>query len=516
MRLLYSLLLVAGVALSKKTSHWQEEAVETSSDVPSLRGTPEVPIHIAAKLEKKLAKVEMTYEAAKSALAARSDASHKHSLNAAAKARDARMKERAAKKEPTISLAELQDKRNKLHADVRAKRKEARTSTGETKGAQDIESTFYGGSGETSLEVWTYFSDHRFKYAGSSAMYGTESTGEEHGPASFSSDMRNWEFHAFEVHPDLGHVYVRGTYGHFGYFEGEVYPGEWTNELRAYVKWMEADDHPGVHATLSGAAVLNYNMDYGDVYGERWRFDSTSGPWYDNTVGQWNSWAGVPVEYLGMDPYDTAKVLCFYSPGNDFSGDVENPRGYVYQAMNDRGMTTVMPTDAGSPIGGVLGGYIYKYSPKECRDFPELCAQYNRIETGHYGNDLLVNFQSSAVVLSGFWHALSGPKSGQVGTVLYGMMDAYDEEEMMDYSLMFGFHCDPTDYGKGGDYGYGSSESSNYYFYYGGDLGEGECYFEGYWRHHMKDRATVDHLMAMNRGNVRGLKRTFKSIYGVK
>jgi len=514
MRLLYSFLLVAGLTLAKKPARWQEDAAEQSTDA-SLRGIPGgVPADVAAKLEKRLESMEATYESVRAGLAARSEESHKHSLVAAAKIHEKRMKERATNKdEKAFSLAEVQQKRNKLRSDLLAKRKEARQS--KAKGDVQSATIMYDDDDETytqtNLEVWTYFSNHRFIHAGT-GMYGESMNIESVGdstPASYSNDMRNWDFHAFEVDPNHGPVYVRGTYGHFGYFEGEVYQDyEDHSKLHAFVKWMEADDRPGVHATLSGGAVLKYDMEYGDVHGERWRSDSHAGPWYENSVDYWEGWAGVPVDYLGMDHYETAKVLCFYDHHNPHTGDVSNPRGFVYQAFNDRGMTAFIPTDVGSPIGGVLGGYVYKYSPKECRQFPELCAQYNRIETGEYGNDLLVNFQSSAVVASGFWHAHTGPKGGQVGTVLYGMMEFHDDESGHDYSLILGFNCDPIEY----------PDDDAYYndYYYGGDLGDGECYFEGYWRHYMKDRPTFDHLMALNRGNVRGLKRAFKSVYGLK
>merc|ERR1712000_730706 len=178
---------------------------------------------------------------------------------------------------------------NKLRSDLLAKRKEARQS--KAKGDVQSATIMYDDDDETytqtNLEVWTYFSNHRFIHAGT-GMYGESMNIESVGdstPASYSNDMRNWDFHAFEVDPNHGPVYVRGTYGHFGYFEGEVYQDyEDHSKLHAFVKWMEADDRPGVHATLSGGAVLKYDMEYGDVHGERWRSDSHAGPWYENSV----------------------------------------------------------------------------------------------------------------------------------------------------------------------------------------------------------------------------------------
>jgi len=508
MRLLYSLLLFAGLSLAKKTARWQEDAADISTDT-SLRGVPGgVPMDVATKLEKKLASMESTYERVRAGLAARSDDNHKHSFSAATKAHEARLKERSTKKEErTVSFMELQQKRNKLRSDLLAKRKEARKSSegvhGSTVGYDDDYE-------QTELEVWTYFSNQRHNHGGGAATgYGGMSA-ESMGSASMD-DMRNWEFHAIEKDPYMGPVYVRGTYGHFGYFEGEMFQDyEDHNKAHAFVKWMEADDRPGVQETVSGSAVLKYDMSYGEVMGDMWKSGSNhDDPWYMNGMDYWYAWAGVPVDQIGMDHYETAFTMCFYDHENPHTGDVRNPRGFVYQSFNDRGMTTFMPTDVGSPIGGVLGGYVYKYSPKECRQFPELCAQYNRIETGEYGNDLLVNFQSSAVVASGFWHAHTGPKGEQTGTVLYGMMDFHDKEMGDDYSLVIGFNCDPIHYEDGDDAYYGS-------FYYGENLGDGECHFEGYWRHYVKDRQVVDHLMSFNRGNVRGLKRAVKSIYGMK
>lgn len=501
------MLLFAGVSLAKKTTRWQEDAPDITADV-SLRGVPGgVPVDVAAKLEKKLESMESTYERMQAGLAARSNENHKHSFAAATKAHEARLKERATNKEEkqTISFTELKQKRNKLRSDILAKRKEASKS----KSAADVHSatTGYGDDYiQTEVEVWTYYSNQRHNHNYYGAYEGMSS--ELMGTTSASmSDMRNWEFHALEIDPYMGPVYVRGTYGHFGYFEGEVFQDyEDHNKAHAFVKWMEADDR--LHETISGSAVLKYDMSYGEVMGDMWKSGSYHDePWYMNGMDEWYAWAGVPVHEIGMDHYETAFTMCFYDHENPHTGDVRNPRGFVYQSFNDRGITTFMPTDVGSPIGGVLGGYMYKYSLKECRQFPELCAQYNRIETGEYGNDLLVNFQSSAVIATGFWHAHSGPKGEQKGTVLYGMMDYHDEETGDDYSLLIGFNCDPTHI---------EEEENSYYgsFYYG-SLGDGECHFEGYWRHYMKDRPTVDHLMSLNRGNVRGLKRAVKSIYGM-
>jgi hypothetical protein len=96
--------------------------------------------------------------------------------------------------------------------------------------------------------------------------------------ASNAYPQGNKEYHCFDI--EEGHrVYVRGSYGHFGYFEGAV---DASDPQVFYVNWYE--NAAGTLIPTGGSAILTYSATFDEVAGPFWNSGSSD---FQDSFGAW-------------------------------------------------------------------------------------------------------------------------------------------------------------------------------------------------------------------------------------
>lgn len=215
------------------------------------------------------------------------------------------------------------------------------------------------------------------------------------------------EYHCFNYDNNGIIIYVRGTYGNYGYFEGNVDP---INELVFYINWYETSIINNNLAASTGSAILNYSSTWDAVSGTYWITGSGD---MANSFKRWNSINGTfIVNDSSTSNSDTLLEKCLY-PGVNY----ETQRSSI-SILSDLSMTS--ESDAGSstfckvPVGGPgtwLGTYEYKYTI----DVDGVTGT----ETGNYGINPLGFSVKSGRGFVGQWIANTGPFAGHTGTNLY-------------------------------------------------------------------------------------------------
>lgn len=213
------------------------------------------------------------------------------------------------------------------------------------------------------------------------------------------------EYHCFDKDSSGNRIYVRGTYGNFGYFEGAV---DSTRDTQFNVNWYESAT--GTLVPTSGAATLNYTLAFDAVNGPYWATGSSD---LANSYGQWGSENGVFVTD-DSTPAGVEEILakCLYPGVNAVAArdSVAALDGTVsVSGSSAQGQNTLCEMPAGTPGGSWLGTYQYVYGENDG----------DATEIGNYGTNPFAFWVTSGMGFVGSWHASTGPIEGDYGTNLY-------------------------------------------------------------------------------------------------
>jgi hypothetical protein len=232
------------------------------------------------------------------------------------------------------------------------------------------------------------------------------------------------EYHCLDVDDFSNIVYIRGTYGNFGYFEGANMASD-NSGVDFLVNWYEAAT--GSNEATSGSAFLSYDST---------SIQSVSGPYWNSgssdmldSRGAWSSINGVFVTDDSTESgASTILEKCLY-PGvvrakaRDDIVQLRNPSSI--SAASGQGSNDLCEIPAGVPKGSWLGTYQYVYGDDDG----------GGIELGDYGVRPIAFWGESGMGFVGTWHAATGGYAGSYGTNLY--MTVSQE----DLPVTVGFYC---------------------------------------------------------------------------
>lgn len=234
--------------------------------------------------------------------------------------------------------------------------------------------------------------------------------------------MGSKEFHCFDS--DGGQTtYVRGTYGHFGYFEGAV---DAMNNHTFHVNWYESAS--GTLTPTMGSATLTYSDNFEEVNGTFW----SSGR--SDIMDSYGAWYAASGTYVTDDDANaTASELmlrrCLY-PGAAAADDRDDidelHESYISSFSQDGGGNNFRYMQA-SGAGAWLGVYQFVYDGSD-----DAIGE----ERGNYGVDSFAFWVQSGMGFVGTWIASSGPFKGEHGSSLYMVVSENDAPKMV------GFYCD--------------------------------------------------------------------------
>jgi len=233
----------------------------------------------------------------------------------------------------------------------------------------------------------------------------------------------NQEYHCLETDSGGNVVYVRGTYGMIGYFEGTVI-GQ-----NAYVNYYENTFSGDSYTPTTGSAMLTYNTAWTSFSGSFWAAGSTD----LFGTAPWSSTAHASVDASSAN----AKNWCFWDPTGEFTTAnlpqllnwqlFQNTNdsytftpleeGDVYSGFNTLSELGVGPFDRN---GATVGGYVFNYDTTYCHTLSNDCTDL--VEFGTYGYDVQTAQTPTARIAVTQWSAISGPIAGQTGPQLMAFM----------------------------------------------------------------------------------------------
>jgi hypothetical protein len=253
-----------------------------------------------------------------------------------------------------------------------------------------------------SLSRWLLFLTlSRILHAVTTALYEYDL---EDSSTSSAYPQGDKEHHCFDIN-DGDKIYVRGTYGHFGYFEGAVSEAD---PQVFYVNWYENAD--GSLTPTSGSAILNYSTS----------FDEVTGPFWNNGVsdfrGSFSNWHSTGGSFFMDDSTIAGRTAilarCLY-PGAAHAiarADIAALNGSTaITGESLQGENTLCFMPAGPEGGSWLGAYTYVF------DEDDLGGE----EKGNYGTNPFAFWGKSGMGFVGTFHASTGPGPGTVGPNIY-------------------------------------------------------------------------------------------------
>ena len=241
------------------------------------------------------------------------------------------------------------------------------------------------------------------------------------------------EYHCFDT-TNTTKTFVRGTYGMFGYFEGEVSP----NDPHTFnVNWWETVTN-SITQTRAGSASIKYTLDWTNVTGPYWTSAS-----YGSSSSTWHSING---QYLGStsEPYivylnetltgpQTALTYCLY-PGQAVLAQPAYEPYEVISTSSKLGTNSICQIPFGGPSGW-LGTYMYNFA-----DDDDVTTQ--GIETGNYCINSFGFELKSGFGFIGDWNAMTGPFAGMSGPSVYILANMdFDAGSTSYRHVMFGYYC---------------------------------------------------------------------------
>lgn len=245
----------------------------------------------------------------------------------------------------------------------------------------------------------------------------------------------NVEVHCFSLNDGDAPIYVRGSYGNRGYFEGPVVGGI------AYVNYIEVSyaNEEGLTPT-AGAGILTYNANYNVTDGKFWASGSQSN-FQEGDISPWGITSNN--NYFNQPPYaltdaEVAEQYCFW--------DITNTAGYnrdhiyfkpwwVLGVANPNTWYTLNVGFQESFGGAIAGAYRYTYSTEDCNNLYGGCKK-GRVEWGIYSQETAIAGYNNSLVLATEWKATSGPLVGESGSALYALVAGPDGK-----AKQIGFFC---------------------------------------------------------------------------
>jgi hypothetical protein len=234
------------------------------------------------------------------------------------------------------------------------------------------------------------------------------------------------EYHCFDV--DGGNrVYVRGTYGNFGYFEGAV---DGNDAQVFHVNWFETAS--GTLVPTSGAATLTYSGTFDEVTGPFWNTGTSD---ISGSYGIWLSDSGSEIADDTTAP-GRAEVLqkCMYPGASTASARADIAAlddTTAVSASSEQGENTLCFMPAGPAGGSWLGAYTYQYGDDDG----------GGLEQGNYGTNPFAFWGKSGMGFVGTFHASTGSYAGSVGSNIYTVVG--DSAK----TYLVGFYCNVDDDG---------------------------------------------------------------------
>jgi hypothetical protein len=232
------------------------------------------------------------------------------------------------------------------------------------------------------------------------------------------------EYHCFDIEGG-NKVYVRGTYGYFGYFEGAV---DENDPQLFYVNWFETA--AGTLLPTSGSATLTYSALFDEVSGPFWSSGTSD---FKDSFGSWLSTDGsVFADDSTLAGRTSMLARCLY-PGAatvlaraDIAA-LNNTIAVTGESLQGQNTLCYMP--AGPAGGSWLGTYRYVFDDDDGEGD----------ELGTYGTDPYAFWGQSGMGFVGTYYALTGTFAGLHGSNIY--MVVADTSK----TYLVGFYCDVND-----------------------------------------------------------------------
>jgi hypothetical protein len=255
-------------------------------------------------------------------------------------------------------------------------------------------------------------------YAATTTLYQYVLSDATANTAYFQGDK---EYHCFDVE-NGDKVYVRGTYGYFGYFEGPVSASD---SQVFYVNWYETA--AGTLLPTSGSATLTYTALFDEVSGPFWNSGTSD---FLDSFGSWLSTAGVAVtDDSSLAGRTSILAKCLY-PG----ASTALPRAEIAALNNTiaitgeslQGANTLCVIPAGPHKGAWLGTYTYVFDDDDG----------GGEEIGSYGTNPFAFWGKSSMGFIGTYLASTGPFAGLHGSNLYVVVADTSK------TYLVGYYCD--------------------------------------------------------------------------
>jgi hypothetical protein len=233
------------------------------------------------------------------------------------------------------------------------------------------------------------------------------------------------EYHCFDIDGGGNKVYVRGTYGRFGYFEGAV---DDSDDQIFYVNWYETA--AGTLLPTSGSATLTYTALFDEVTGPYWNSGTSD---FLDSFGTWLSTNGaVSADDSTTDGRKAILAKCLY-PGAAQAADradIAALNGTIaITGESDQGENTLCYMPAGPAGGSWLGAYTYQYGDDDG----------GGEEMGNYGTNPFAFWGQSAMGFVGTFHASTGGYAGTQGSNIYTVVADAGK------TYIVGFYCNVDD-----------------------------------------------------------------------
>eukprot|EP01040_Poterioochromonas_malhamensis_P008105 gene8104-8763_t len=237
----------------------------------------------------------------------------------------------------------------------------------------------------------------------------------------------NVEVHCFHLDHDNVPIYVRGTYGQRGYFEGPIDDGT------ASVNYIEIgySNENGLTPSV-GTGILEYNTTYNVANGTKSNSEDGDLSYWKITTN--NDYFGAPLE---LTDAQIAEQYCFW--------DITDTDGSAPDQIHFKPWWVLSTTDPNpwytlnlrktSFRGSIRGAYRYTYSTEDCNKLYEGCKE-GHVEWGIYSHDTAYLSFNSSLVLATEWKATSGPLSGESGSALIALVAGADRD-----AKQIGFFC---------------------------------------------------------------------------
>jgi hypothetical protein len=244
------------------------------------------------------------------------------------------------------------------------------------------------------------------------------------GSANTAYPEGSIEYHCFDV--DAGDkVYVRGTYGNFGYFEGAVDD----NDAQVFhVNWFETAG--GTLVPTSGAATLTYTGAFDEVTGPYWATGTSD---LSGSYGTWGSDTGTEIaDDTTASGREQVLQKCMYPGASTATARADIAALDSVTAVSgssEQGENTLCYMPAGPAGGSWLGAYTYQYGDDDG----------GGEEMGNYGTNPFAFWGQSAMGFVGTFHASTGGYAGTQGSNIYTVVADADK------TYIVGFYCNVDD-----------------------------------------------------------------------